>query len=567
MPEPGGLTGPEGDIIDSSFGGVATGDCDNDGDIDAFITYSDQRANRLYLNQRFPSGGLTVVDRAATAGSGVDFTVGPGQNGRHSGPVFVDLDGDGFLDLFLGALFATDEVKVYLNNGDCTFTDETPGSGLENLLASTTISAGFGDYDLDGDLDMIMSHWGTPDSVYGNRANSSEMLWRNISTPGNIVFENVSNASNLTAITYLTRTWYAFGTPSPPPTARCERFVQASAQNYDYVFTGTFAHLNDDAWPDLLLVGDFATAQVLINDGDADSNGIADGTFTDASTTALCSAQQPMGSALGDYDFDGDLDWFTTSVRLSFQNGTPVPNGIGNRFYRNDQSMGNFSVTDVTGTLGVSAGGWGWGACMLDIDNDMDLDIFHTNGWNASQTDGGVLVQDFRVDPSRLFVFNGTSFTEQSATYGLNDTLSGRGVVCADFDEDGDIDILQTSNRQPNSGLLRENRTAAAGRNYLKVKLTGLTPNTDAAGARIYVTAGGRTQMREVMVGSDNFTSQNPTVQHFGLGSEAQADVRIVWPARQSGATQTADTVLTSLTPVNRTLSCDEATTTTTACP
>jgi hypothetical protein len=219
-------------------------------------------------------------------------------------------------------------------------------------------------------------------------------------------------------------------------------------------------------------------------------------------------------------------------------------------------------MTDVTNALGVAPGGWGWGACLLDADNDADLDIFHTNGWYT--TVAGV---NFTVDPSRMFVFNGTSFDERSSTYGLNDTLSGRGVVCSDLDNDGDVDILQTSNAA-NSGLLRENRTAANGMNHLKLQLTGVARNTDAAGARIYLRIGTRTQLREVSVGSDNYTSQNPTVQHFGIGTAAQVDeIRIVWPRGPGGTVQTPDTVLSNVTPVNRTIACTQATATPTTCP
>ncbi len=541
--EPAFPPGPQVDINDSTFGGVASGDCDNDGDVDLFVTYSDVRPNRLYRNQRVQSGSATFVDTAAASGVAFTRSAALSQNWRHSGPVFVDLDGDGNLDLFLGALYDNEPVKVFKNDGNCVFSDVTAGSGLTNLIADTTFSGGFGDYDLDGDLDLFMSHWGTSDAVYGNRATNSEQLYRNISSGGTIQFENVSVASLVTDITNRTRAWGTVG-------ARCTRFVQAGFQNYDFVFTGTFAHLNNDIWPDLLIVGDFTTSQILLNNGD--------GTFRDASATDLCAAQQPMGSARGDVDNDGDLDWFTSSI---MGEGSQAAQAIGNRFYRNLgvtlAGAGVVDMDDITTTMGVASGGWGWGACFLDIDNDTDLDIFHTNGYYQSPA----LVANYSIDPSRTFVFNGTSYTEQGATYGLNDTLSGRGVVCADFDNDGDLDIFQTTNRQPNSGLLRENRTAASGRNFLKVDLTGIAPNSEAAGARIYVTinAGGAAQMREVMVGSDNYTSQNPTVQHFGLGAASSVhEVRVVWPWRGGGTVHTADSVMSTVT-ANQTLSCNQA--------
>ena len=84
-----------------------------------------------------------------------------------------------------------------------------------------------------------------------------------------------------------------------------------------------------------------------------------------------------MGSALGDYDFDGDLDWFVSSI-LTITEEPPLQiSTIGNRLYRNDAGL----FVDVTDEAGVADGGWGWGSCFMDFENDGDLDIYHTNGW------------------------------------------------------------------------------------------------------------------------------------------------------------------------------------------
>jgi hypothetical protein len=245
-----------------------------------------------------------------------------------------------------------------------------------------------------------------------------------------------------------------------------------------------------------------------------------------------------MGSSLGDFDNDGDLDWFVSSI------DGQDPFLLGNRFFRNlENGTGTFNLADATEAVGAESGGWGWASCFLDIDNDRDLDIYHVNGWPHF-----IFGQSFTQDTTPVFVQQNGIFVNSAQALGLDDNHSGRGVVCADFDEDGDIDILQLTYRLPNSAVLWENRTAAAGRNFLHVKLRGLAPNTEAAGARIYVTAGGVTQMREVTVGS-NYISQNPTVQHFGLGTAATVEsVRVVWPARVPGPglqpVQPADTVL-----------------------
>jgi hypothetical protein len=228
-----------------------------------------------------------------------------------------------------------------------------------------------------------------------------------------------------------------------------------------------------------------------------------------------------MGSALGDYDDDGDLDWFVTAIGVG--NGDPINDigTLGNRFYRNvagePGSTGPFE--DVTDAVGVADGGWGWGACFLDFENDGDLDIYHTNGWISLYPD----------DRSRAFVADGAgSFTDDAEGFGLDDYEEGRGVVCADFDNDGDTDVLLLHRDYPLSATLWRND--AASNNYLSVKLVGSGLNTEASGARIHATVGGRTQMREIIIGS-NFVSQNPTVQTFGLGTASIADeLRVEWP-------------------------------------
>jgi hypothetical protein len=235
-----------------------------------------------------------------------------------------------------------------------------------------------------------------------------------------------------------------------------------------------------------------------------------------------------MGSALGDIDNDGDLDWFVTSI------SGPGDESIylvpwGNRLYTN---QGN-SFIDDTARLGVADGSWGWGACFLDVDNDTDLDLFHTNGWSEPYLGHQV----WQTPTARLFMMNDAgTYDEAASAMGLAEATSGRGVVCADFDQDGDMDILELTDAAPNSARLWENRTAAVGRNFLRVRLVGLAPNTEAAGARIFVRIGDTRQMREIMIGS-NYTTQNPTVQLFGLDAATTVDeILVEWPAVDLGA-------------------------------
>jgi hypothetical protein len=271
----------------------------------------------------------------------------------------------------------------------------------------------------------------------------------------------------------------------------------------DWTFTPTFARIDGDLYPDILLVADFNRTQVFINN--------TDGTFSNATDTAVLTDTNGMGSAVGDFDNDGDLDWFVTSIMW------PDKPNSGNRLYRND----NGRLVDITAESGVRDSGWGWGACFLDFQNDGALDIYATNGWDVEG--------DFASDVTTAFVGSGGGqFVESAANLGLNDTEQGRGVVCADFDNDGDIDILQLHRGSPVSATMWRNDIAS--NNSLVVKLIGLPPNTEAAGARIHVTTGTKTQMREIMIGN-NFVSQNPTLQVFGLGTATFADnVTVEWP-------------------------------------
>lgn len=474
--------------------GVAAGDYDNDGDVDFFIVRGDIGPNLLYRNE----GNLEFVDVAKDAG--VDLTKSSEENYRHSGPIFADMDGDGDLDLFIGGVDG-DPSQLFENNGDGTFINVTSGSGIHLLSALNNLSATFGDYDLDGDLDLFISHWGTPRD-YTNPGDTQH-LWRNDTDAEGIKFTSVSLSAGI-APSILT---------FEDPLAR--------QRTRDWTFTPSFARINDDLYPDLVIASDFNFSQVFIND--------QDGSFSNATNTNVIIDGNGMGSALGDYDNDGDLDWFVSSIMATADssNTTPTPlSQIGNRLYRN--THGEFE--DFSDFTLVQDGGWGWGSCFIDFNNDGKLDLYQTNGWPLLSEFGG-----FPTDTSRAFVQGQSAiFEDRAQDLGLHDTLQGRGVVCGDFDQDGDTDILQMHD----GATLWRNDASSGDANWLSVSLQGKAPNTQAVGARIYVvtesgSAGTLTensQMREIMVGN-NFMSQNPTDQLFGLGEhDTVATLRIEWP-------------------------------------
>ena len=452
-------------------GGAASGDVDGDGDIDVFVLRGDTEPNLLYLNQ----GGNDF--REAAVDAGLAYTLGATTNGRHSGPTFGDLDGDGDLDLLMGGLEG-DPIRLYINDGGGKFTDATAGSGFDAATSLYTISIAMGDYDNDGDLDVAMAHWGTPRDP--NNPGETETLWRNDSDVSSVKFTPVSSASGISDL-------LAFDLPQG-----------VLGPNYDYSFAPSFADINNDGDQDLLIVSDFRGSRILLNQGD--------GTFTLAGFNF--DDENGMGSAVGDYDNDGDLDWFVSSIN-------------GNRLYEN-LGGGNFRRASESG---VEPGGWGWGSCFADFNADGWLDIYQTNGWEAGKDPSA---SNYVNDTSRLWMNNGDgTFTDQADSSNMLDTDQGRGVACNDFDNDGDVDVLLLTAEPQNAAIYWDNRLQND--NYLKVVLRGKAPNTFAVGAKIEVTIADTKQTRVVAINS-NFTSHNSTEQIFGLGDHDSVSIRVIWP-------------------------------------
>lgn len=439
-------------------GGVAAGDYDGDGWVDLYVIRGDIGPNLLLHNR----GNGTFEEVGAAAG----LTLSSG-----SGPTFADIDGDGRLDLVVGGIDGA-RSHAFRNLGNGHFADVSDTASIASN-PTDVYSTALGDFDRDGDLDLMTTHWAS---------NPRPRLWRN--NGGGVFTEIPAAAAGL----------------SGGPTQI-------------FSFTPNFTDINNDGWPDLLLSADFGTSQIYINN--------RNGTFT-RTTNAVITDENGMGSAVGDYDNDGDLDWFVSSIYDPSHGGTWGT--TGNRLYRN---RGDGTFDDVTDQAGVRQGFWGWGSSFSDFNNDGNLDIFHVNGFPGSP---------FTDDPARLFVSNGNgTFTQRAEELGIADTGEGRGIAVFDFDHDGDLDVFITNAGQPTRLYRNDGGNALK---WLDVRLTGVAPNTQAVGAKIYVTANGVTQLREVRAGS-NFVSQSPGDAHFGLGSASSAVVRVVWPDGTSTAPAT----------------------------
>ena len=457
---------------EEAVAGVAVGDYDGDGWLDLYITQGDTGNNYLYRNAS-QSGDYDFVNESASAG------VSMALDDKSCGPAFVDYDGDGDDDLFVGGVLYSPP-RLFSNDGDGTFTDVTVASGLSTLSRENSVSQAFGDYDQDGDLDMFIAHWTF--SVGELPTSNTQHLWRN---NGDGTFSDVSDETLVGSAV-----------------------IEAQG---DFTFTPNFADIDNDGDLDLLVVADNGTSQVLINNGDQGGDFY---TFSNVTDESVITDEAGMGATVADFDHDGDLDWFVSSIS---EEGSEFR--TGNRLYEN---IGNGIFADSTASAGVRTGYWGWASCAADFNNDGHLDIFHVNGISQGASDR------YLDDPSRLFFANGDgSFTEYSEQLGLVDKKQGRGVVCFDGDQDGDIDIFVANNSDTPSLFRNDGGNSL---DFLNIKLVGNTPNTAAIGARIYVASGGITQMREISGGS-NYVSQNPTEQHFGLNTAEFVDsIRVAWP-------------------------------------
>lgn len=442
-------------------GGVAAGDYDLDGDVDLYVVGDKAKGNFLYQN----NGDGTFSEVAGQAGVRLS-------GGYWSGAAFADFNGDGRPDLTLCGVEGTLPCLL-ANQGNGTFADVTPGSGLD-MVRTNTLGASFGDYDRDGDLDLFLTQWGA-----SHAANTPSMhLWRN---KGQGVFEDVSLASGVTA---------AIG----------------GAQAFtDRSMTANFSDIDADGWPDLLITGDEGHSVALRND--------TQGGFTPFIVDGL-DLPFASGAALGDVDSDGDLDWFVSGT---YQAGDPMQ--VGNRLFLND---GQGGFTDGTVGAGLLDGSIGFAASFADFDNNGTLDLIQVNGFALKDSEPGA------TDRSRLFLNDGNGvFTDRAADAFLEDFDMGRGLVCFDYDLDGDVDVFVV-NLFGEPRLWRNDGGNA--NNNVCVRLTYVPGNLRGAGARVTLIAGGRSQVRELRLGS-NFTSQDPIEGHFGLGSATQVDsIQVRWP-------------------------------------
>lgn len=489
-------------VYEGMFGGGAcVFDANKDGYDDLYIT-GGMAEDRLYIN----NGDGTF--RPAFAGSGLEATRGY----VTQGVVGADVNRDGWVDLFITTITTKDSAKVipraenllFLNNGDLTFTNATTAYGLEPLYSFST-GANFGDFDGDG--------W--PDLYVGNYFLEYEGQLSEISDA------TIVNA-NKTAKGYLLRNEEGKGFT--------DVYADYGLDYRGFGFGGVFTDYDNDGDQDLFVNHDFgykATPNFVLQ------NQYPRRRFEDVSAPLAMDLKiNSMGTAVGDYNADGYLDYYLTNIRF---NRFMVAQGPGQPF------------ADRARELGMAFVSISWGANFADFDHDGDLDLFVANG---DLNPNCVPMADF------YFENVGGRFEDRARAVGLNDYGIGRGSVVFDLENDGDLDLLVVNQRAvldyPVSSFTRLYRNDAPRGNWLQVALRGVQAESHGLGSRVTVVSGGRRMIREIDGGGSSHLSQNSTIAHFGLGDATHIDSIIV---QWTGGEQQ---VLTNQ-PVNQLLTITEA--------
>jgi len=473
--------------------GAAFIDYDNDGWQDIFLVNGMdwpghvRRHSTLALYHNNRNGTFTDVTKQAGLAVelyGMGVTVG-------------DYDNDGYDDLFVTAL---GQSHLFHNNGNGTFTDVTKQAGLWGPNEFST-SAAWVDYDHDGHLDLVVANyvqWSPEKDLYCTLDGKTKSYCTPESYPGASV-----------------RLWHNRGDGTFED-------VTKKAGLYDPTSKGlgiAILDANQDGWPDIVVSNDTQPNKLYINNGN--------GTFTEKGVLAGIGfsedgvARAGMGVDAADYDRSG----YPSLLITNFSNQMIA-------LYHNEHN-GLFVDEAPRSEIGrASLLTLGFGCFFFDYDLDGWLDIFVANG----HIEDGIERVQPRVryaEPPHLFRNLGQGkFEEVTASAGAAFAAPrvARGAAYADIDNDGDLDLLITTNGGP--ALLFRND---GGTNHsLRVRLIGTRSNRDGIGTVVRVTAGGETQERMLRSGS-SYLSSSELILTFGLGQHAQADsIEVRWPSGQA---------------------------------
>jgi len=473
--------------------GCAFIDYDNDGYPDILLINGQDWSSheihgrttmKLYHNNK----DGTFADVTARAGLAISM--------YGMGVAIGDYDNDGYDDIFVSAL---GQSHLFHNNGNGTFTDVTKAAGLWGPNEFST-SAAWIDYDNDGRLDLVVANyvqWSPQTDIYC----TLDGAHKSYCTP-----ESYKGAS--------LRLWHNLGN------GRFEDATQKAGM-YDTTSKGlgiAILDYNGDGWPDIVLANDTQPNKLYVNN--------RDGTFSEKGVVAGIAfseegiARAGMGVDAADYDRSGRpsiiISNFSNQMMSLYHNE-------GNGLFVDEAPRTNLGRESLL-TLG-------FGCFFFDYDLDGWPDIFVADGHIESDIERIQKRITYRQPPHLFHNLGQGKFKDEAANAGRDFATPrvARGAAYADVDNDGDLDLLVTTNAGP--ALLFRND---GGTNHsLRLKLAGTRSNRDGIGATVRVTNGGQQQSQMLRSGS-SYLSQSELLLTFGLGPKPDAaEVEISWPSGQ----------------------------------
>jgi len=490
-------TVPDKPIIDTTLGGVALLDFDNDGYLDIFFTNGARIPslakdnpsfwNRLYRNNH--DGTFSdVTERAGVAGAGYSMGVAAG-----------DFDNDGYVDLFVAGV---NRNTLFHNNGDGTFTDITERAGLLGLDASGkkpwSVSAAWIDYNRDGKLDLFVTSyvdWSMEKNALcgeeGKRLSCAPASYQGLP---NVLYRNNGDGT----------------------------FTDVSAA------TGIAAHIgkgmgvavadfNGDGYPDIFVANDNERNFLFKN--------MAGKSFEEVGITSGVAFTEDgvpvsgMGVDFRDINNDGRPDAIVTALEGET---FPVFLNLGREFFSES------SYQTGVGSASLTKSGWGVG--LYDFDNDGHKDIFTANSHVSENAP--LYGSHLYKQSNSLFRNQGNGkFQDVSGQAGAAFAVPAahRGCAFGDLDNDGRVDIVVSAIGERPEILFN---TSPGANHWILIQLQGKSSNRDGIGATIKLTSrDGLVQYNHVTT-SVGYASSSDKRVHFGLGKESRIrEIEITWPS------------------------------------
>ena len=508
--------------------GVGILDANNDGQPDVYFA-SNMGSDKLYLNK----GDFQFED--VTTQSGIKAI------NWSTGIAVVDINNDGYDDIYVCKFMYDEPTRrsnvFYINNGDGTFTDKAKALGVADTGYS--IMANFFDYDRDGDLDLYVANQPPNALLLKERLKGkidyqfTDKLYRNDGSR----FTDVTKASGIT--------------------------------NYSYSLSATTIDYNKDGWPDLYVACDYDEADFFYK-----NNG--NGTFTNVSHTVLKHMSNfSMGADVADINNDGHLDIYIADMVAedNFRQKTNMSGMNPKKFFAladagyhyqymfNSLQLnnGDGSFSEIAQMSGVSNTDWSWTPLFVDFDQDGYKDLFVTNGfmremrnkdfekWRKkfmqsklieAKSKGGNLV----IDPMEIvkkapsfkianYVFRNNKslgFEKMNSQWGLDKKTWSQGAAYADFDSDGDLDLVINNMNMP-AQVYKNTANESALNNYINIKVVGPINNKEGINASIEVETESDTQIYEFSP-YRGYMSCSQKIAHFGLGLNSTIkEIRVKW--------------------------------------